>query len=291
MQSLWMVAAGACFAIMGVFVKLGAPEFKVAELVLYRSFAMLLIGWAVLAHAGQSVRTPRLGTHVHRSVSGFVSLFMFFYALSVLPVAPAITLNYTSPIFLAALVAWFAHERPSRRLIATVVLGFAGVLLLLRPSFRAEEFWGGAMGLASGALSAIAYWNVRELVRADEPEGRVVFYFGLISCLGALVWMAPQHWTPITTWHNAMILAGVGISGSLGQLAMTRAYGKGKTLVAAALSYSSIVFSSLIGIVVLGDVLPLLSWVGIALIIGAGILAVQLAPATPRVPPPQVTSD
>src|SRR5215210_1020093 len=159
MESLWMLAAGACFAIMGVFVKLGAPEFKVAELVLYRSLTMLLIGWAVLAHARQSVRTSRFGTHVHRSVSGFVSLFMFFYALSVLPVAPAITLNYTSPIFLAALVAWFAHERPSRRLIATVVIGFAGVLLLLRPTLHPHELWGWLMGLGSGALSAVAYWN------------------------------------------------------------------------------------------------------------------------------------
>src|SRR5947199_9863523 len=136
MQSLWMLAAGAWLAIMGVFVKLGAPEFKVGELVLYRSLVMVLIGWAVLAHARQSVRTPRLGTHVHRSVSGFVSLFMFFYALSVLPVAAAITLNYTSPIFLAALVAWFAHDRPGRRLMATVIVGFAGVLLLLQPSIH-----------------------------------------------------------------------------------------------------------------------------------------------------------
>lgn len=290
MQSLWMLAAAACFAIMGVFVKLGAPEFKVSELVLYRSIAMVVVGWAVLVRAGQSLRTRRFGTHVHRSVSGFVSLFMFFYALSVLPVATAITLNYTSPIFLAALIAWIARERPGRRLTVTVVLGFVGVLILLRPSFHAQELWGGAMGLASGALSAIAYWNVRELVQNDEPEGRVVFYFGVISSLAALVWMAPQRWTPLT-WQNVQILAGVGMFGALGQLAMTRAYGKGKTLVSAALSYSSIVFSSLIGIFVLGDVLPLIAWLGIGLIVFAGILAVQLAPPSPEVPPPQITSD
>lgn len=290
MQSLWMLAAAACFAIMGVFVKLGAPEFRVGELVLYRSLAMVLVGGAVLIRAGQPLRTARLGTHVHRSVSGFVSLFMFFYALSVLPVATAITLNYTSPIFLAALIAWISRERPGPRLTITIALGFVGVLVLLRPSFHAQELWGGAMGLASGALSAIAYWNVRELVQADEPEGRVVLYFGVISSLAALVWMAPQRWTPLTL-ENLPILAGVGVFGALGQLAMTRAYGKGKTLVSAALSYSSIVFSSLIGIAVLGDVLPAIAWLGIALIVAAGILAVQLAPATPRVPPPQITSD
>ncbi|MDQ6618759.1 MAG: DMT family transporter [Pseudomonadota bacterium] len=290
MQSLWMLAAGLCFAVMGVFVKLGAPQFKVAELVLYRSLVMMLLGWIVLARSGASLRTARLGTHMHRSVSGFVSLFMFFYALSVLPVATAITLNYTSPIFLAALIALLARERPGTRLSATVVLGFAGVLLLLRPSFHAEELWAGGMGLASGALSAIAYWNVRSLVQADEPVGRVVFYFGLISCFGALVWMAPQTWTPLTR-SNVVVLAGLGVSGALGQLAMTRAYGNGPALVAAALSYSSIVFSSLLGLAVLGDVLPLLSWIGIALIVAAGIIAVQLAPPTPRAPPPQISSE
>jgi len=72
---------------------------------------------------------------------------------------------------------------------------------------------------------------------------------------------------------------------------MTRAYGKGKALVSAALSYSSIVFSSLIGIIVLGDVLSIVSWLGIALIVIAGILAVQLAPPTSKAPPPQITSD
>lgn len=290
MQSLWMLVAGLCFAVMGVFVKLGAPQFKVGELVFYRSVVMVLLGWIVLIHAGASVRTARFGTHMHRSVAGFTSLFMFFYALTVLPVASAITLNYTSPIFLAALLTFMARERPGTRLTGIILIGFAGVLLLLQPSFDARQLWGGVIGLVSGAISAAAYWNVRELVRADEPEGRVVFYFGVVSCFGALVWMAPQSWTALT-WANSGILAGVGLSGALGQLAMTRAYGKGKTLVSAALSYSSIVFSSLIGILLLGDVLTLISWIGIALIIAAGILAVQLAPTSPKVPPPQISSD
>jgi drug/metabolite transporter (DMT)-like permease len=290
MQSLWMLGAGLCFAIMGVFVKLGAPQFNVGELVFYRALVMVLLGWAVLLRAGASVRTTRFGTHMHRSVAGFTSLFMFFYALTVLPVASAIALNYTSPIFLAALVTFMAHDRPGPRLASTIVIGFAGVLLLLQPSFNAQQLWGGVIGLASGAVSAAAYWNVRELVQADEPEGRVVFYFGLISCFGGLVWMAPQHWTPLTI-NNVGVLAGVGLSGAFGQLAMTHAYGKGKTLVSASLSYSSIVFSSLIGMLVLGDVLSLVSWIGIALIIAAGILAVQLAPATPKAPPPQISSD
>ncbi|MEP7206550.1 MAG: DMT family transporter [Casimicrobiaceae bacterium] len=290
MQSLWMLVAGACFAVMGVFVKLGAAYFTVAELVFYRSLVTFLVAYALLARSGQTVRTRRFGSHVHRGVSGFVSLFMFFYALTALPVATAITLNYTSPVFLAMLLAWIARERPGSRLTATILLGFVGVLLLLRPTLQGDQAWAGFIGLLSGAISAVAYWNVRALVQADEPVSRVVFYFGLISCFGALVWMAPQTWTSLTL-ANSWILAAMGLAGAFGQLTMTRAYGKGKAMVTAALSYSSIVFSSLLGIAVWGDVLPVAAWLGIALIIGAGILAVQLAPTTANAPPPQVTSD
>jgi drug/metabolite transporter (DMT)-like permease len=290
MQSLWMLAAGLAFSLMGAFVKLGAEQFSAAELVFYRSLVQMAGAYAMLAGAGGTVKTKRFGMHVHRGVSGFVSLFMFFYALTTLPVATAMTLNYSSPLFLALLLTFLARERPGVMLIGTVLLGFAGVLLLLRPAVNAEQLWPFAVGLASGAISAVAYWNVRELVRAQEPEARVVFYFALFACLGSLVWMAPQAWHRVT-WSNAWILAGVGVMGTLGQLFMTRAYGQGKTLVTAALSYSGIVFSSVLGIAFFGDVLPWFAWLGMALIVIAGIIAVQLQPGARRNDAPQVTND
>jgi S-adenosylmethionine uptake transporter len=290
MQSLWMLAAGLSFATMGIFVKYGAAEFSAAELVLYRALVQLAVGWAVLARAGLPVRTTRLGMHVHRGVAGFVSLFMFFYALTTLPVATAMTLNYSSPLFLALLLAVLARERPGAKLVGTVLVGFSGVILLLRPAFSEDLLWPGVIGLASGATSAVAYWNVRELVRAREPEARVVFYFALFAVLGSLVWMAPQAWHPVTP-SNVGILAGVGAFGAVGQLSMTRAYGQGSTLVTAALSYSGIVFSSVFGILVFDEALPLVAWAGIALIVAAGIMAVRLRPAAHREPAPPVTND
>ena len=290
MQSLWMIVAGLAFALMGVFVKVASPHFATAELVFWRALVQALVALAMLRYAGQSVRTARLGMHVHRGVAGFVSLFMFFYALTALPVATAMTLNYSSPLFLAILLAALARERPGAKLVGTVVLGFAGVVLLLQPTFAADQWWPGFVGLASGAISAVAYWNVRELVKADEPEARVVFYFGAFALLGALVWMAPQRWHPpgADTWW---MLAGVGGLGALGQVAMTRAYGHGSTLVTAALSYSGIVFSSVIGVAWFGDRIPWFAWIGIALIVAAGILAVRLRPDRREDAAAQVTND
>ena len=290
MQSLWMLAAGLAFALMGVFVKVASAHFATAELVLWRALVQMAVAWALLRHARLPVRTPRLGMHVHRGVAGFVSLFMFFHALTELPVATAMTLNYSSPLFLAILLAVLARERPGWKLVGTVLLGFVGVVLLLRPTFAADLWWPGLIGLASGAMSAVAYWNVRQLVRANEPESRVVFYFGLFALAGALVWMAPQRWhaPSADTWW---MLAGVGGLGALGQVAMTRAYGQGSTLVTAALSYSGIVFSSVIGIAWFGDLLSRPAWLGIALIVAAGILAVHLRPGTRADAAPQVTND
>ena len=163
-------------------------------------------------------------------------------------------------------------------------------VVLLRPTIEAGQVWPALVGLASGAISAIAYWNVRQLVQANEPEERVVFYFALFSALGALVWMLPQRWSPVTL-DNVAVLAGVGIFGTLAQLAMTRAYGKGPAIVAAALSYSGIVFSSLLEIAVFGEVLPLVAWIGIAMIVAAGIIAVQTRPARGADAAPQITND
>jgi S-adenosylmethionine uptake transporter len=117
-----------------------------------------------------------------------------------------------------------------------------------------------------------------------------VFYFALFSLMGALVWMTPTGWSPITA-DNTWPLGGVGVMGTAGQLAMTRAYGRGKTLVTATLSYSGIVFSSALGIVIWHDVLGLASWLGITLIVAAGIIAVQLAPGAKPEAGPQVTND
>jgi S-adenosylmethionine uptake transporter len=290
-QSLWMVVAGLMFALMSVCVKLGAAHFAAAEMVFWRSLLSVACTAALLARAGQAVRTRRLGMHVHRGVAGFVSLFMFFYSLTLLPVATAMTLNYTSPLFVALLFTVLARSRIRPMLWFAVGLGFVGAVLLLRPTLAPGQLVPAAIGLGSGAISAVAYWNVRQLVLAGEPEERVVFYFALFSLAGSLVWMLPQAWHPVTL-ANAGYLAGVGVFGTLGQLAMTRAFGKGSAIVSAALSYSGIVFSAGLGILIFDDVLPLVAWLGIALIVAAGIIAVQMQPARARDPvPPQITND
>lgn len=290
MQSLWMLAAGLAFAVMAVFVKLGGDHFHTAELVFWRSVASVVAAALLLRHAGHALRTTRLGMHTHRGVAGFVSLFMFFYALTKLPPPTAMTLNYTSPLFVALLFSILSHSRIRPLLWFALATGFVGAVLLLQPTLGPGQGFPALIGLGSGVIAAVAYWNVKQLVLAGEPEERIVLYFALFCTAGSLVWLLPQSWH-WPTRDNIGYLVGVALFGTLGQIALTRGYGQGSAMVAAALSYSGIVFSAILGIAIFDDLLPLAAWLGIALIIAAGIIAVQSQPPRNRDAGSQITND
>jgi S-adenosylmethionine uptake transporter len=159
--------------------------------------------------------------------------------------------------------------------------GLIGVTLLLRPSIHAEQWVGSVFALISGVVSAFAYLQVRHLGQLGEPEYRVVFYFsltGLIAGLpGSLVTDAiggdsAVAWNAHTGTGLALLL-GIGITATVAQIVMTRAYRLGKVLITANLQYTGIVFSSLLGILIWGDLLHWLGWLGIGVILVSGIAA------------------
>lgn len=273
MQSLWMIAASVLFACMGVCVKLGASLFSAAELVFYRGFVALVLLWGYVLAKRLTLATPHWRSHLRRGLSGFVSLVMYFYAISELPLATAVTLNYTSPLFLAVILVVWSGERVRPVLFLALAIGLAGVALLLRPVLASEQWLGALAALASGAGAGIAFYNVRQLGRLGEPEWRVVFYFSLISALGGLPWALASDPFHSISGTGVMLILGVGGFGALAQLALTRAYKHGKTLVAASLAYSTVVFSSLFGIWIWDEVLPPSSWLAIGLIVASGLLA------------------
>jgi drug/metabolite transporter (DMT)-like permease len=275
--ALWMLVAGLLFGLMGVFVKLGAQHFSDMELVFYRSFVGLLLVYAIVRRQGGSLATSYLGGHLWRGISGTIALMLFFYCITVLPLATAVTLNYTSPLFLTLLMMAVLKERFHAPLSFAIALGFFGVVLLLHPTLERDQLIPGLLGLISGFLAGIAMFNVRQLGAMGEPEGRVVFYFSLIASVASGIAMLFGDLHPITL-HNLPILLGLGASATLAQLAMTRAYRTGKTLVAGSLSYSTIVFASLFGMLLWDEALALSSWLGMALIIAGGVLSLRLSP-------------
>ena len=277
MTSSWMLVAGLLFATMGVFVKLGSADFDAAELAMYRSLitlgAVLPLGLA----RGGTLKTPHLTHHLVRGIAGAVSLIGYFYAISKLPLATAQTLNYTSPIFLAIATVAVLGERFSPWLIVAIVLGFGGVALLLQPTFAEGNEAPALIGLFSGVFAAWAYLSVRTLGKLGEPDWRVVFWFALIAVILCGAWQATTtREFHALRWDNVVNLAGMGVCGTAAQLAMTRAYRTGNTLVVSALSYSTLVFGAIATFLVWGDRIAPLSWLGMAIIVASGIIATRV---------------
>jgi len=272
--SLWMLAAGVLFAIMGVCVKLGAARYATAELVFYRSFFGFMVIWAMTAANRLPLTTPHLGLHLSRSVIGFLSLMLFFYAITHLPLATAMTLNYTSPLFLGLFTMIWLREKVRPILLGAIVLGFVGVTVLLNPTFQGESQLASVLGLLSGLLAGFVYVQVTQLGRMGEPEWRTVFYFTLVCSLGGGLGMLTSdfHAVPLS---DLPLLVGMGLSATLAQLAMTRAYRTGDSLVAGTLAYSTVIFASLLGILLWQETLSASQWLAIALIIASGVLSVH----------------
>jgi S-adenosylmethionine uptake transporter len=296
MQAFWMVLSSFLIASMGVCVKFAAAHFNSAELVFYRG-AVSIVFMAIYAQVhGTSLRTAYPGMHAWRSVIGVVSLSCWFYSIAHLPLATAMTLNYMSSVWIAAFLVGGAlmlgkpgSKGPSQGpLVLAILASFAGVVMLLRPAMDQNQSFAGLVGLLSGMGAAFAYMQVMAISRMGEPEIRVVFYFAVGTFVAGGLGMTVMGMSP-WNWQHALWLAPIGILASLGQLAMTKAYGMsknhGSTLMVANLQYAGIVFAALYSVALFGDDIPLTGWAGMALIIVSAIAATVLrtrsAPDTP----------
>jgi S-adenosylmethionine uptake transporter len=279
MQSLWMLVASLLFASMGVCVKLAAETHSPVEITFYRSFVSLLLMFGLVRLRGVRLATSEWRWQISRGFVGFSALFAYFHAIALLPLATAVTLNYTSAIFLAICLA-LAGVRLRVGMLGALATGLAGVTLLLKPILNADQFGAGLIGLASGVLAGIAYFSVRELGARGEPEERTVFYFSLVSTCCAALWLLFGELHAVDP-RSGLLLLGVAVFATLAQLAMTRAYTRGKTLISAALAYTTVIFSSLFGVLFWDEVLDASVWFAIGLIIVSGIAATHFSRASP----------
>ena len=276
MGSLWMLVAGLLFACMSSLVKLGSADFTSSELVFYRSFFGLLVVYAMLRRSKIPLATPHWRGHLWRGLSGTVAMMLFFYCITVLPLATAITLNYTSSLFLSLLTVLVLKDKFHAPLTSALIVGFLGIVLLLHPTLERNQLLPGLLGLISGMLAGVALLNVRQLGVLGESGIRVVFYFNLIATLISGVWMFTDTIHTVTL-NDLPLLIAIGAAATFAQLFMTRAYRTGHTLVVGSLAYSTIVFSALFGLLFWSEMLSVSAWLGIALVIASGMLSLRLA--------------
>jgi drug/metabolite transporter (DMT)-like permease len=280
MSPSWLiVAASLLFATMGVCVRLASHQYGSGEIVMYRGLVGVLMIGAMGRWRGASLRTPVPAQHFLRSVSGVVALCLWFYAIGKLQLATAMTLNYTSSLWLALFLLGGAtlwrHKPVEAGLTLVALVGFAGVVLVLRPTIEHDQWWYGLVGLLSGMISAAGYLQVAALGRAGEPESRIVFYFSIGGVLGGVALSTVTGWHA-PTWSGIGLLLAVGVLATVAQLMLTRAYVHGRTLVNASLQYLGIGFAYLYGVLLFDELVSWMALAGILLIVGAGVRATAL---------------
>ncbi len=273
--SAWMLVAGASFATMGLLVKLCAPYFSADELVFYRSlFGLIMVG-ALPLNQGYTLKTRYWPMHLMRSLCGLASIWLLFFTLARIPLATAVTLNYTSPLFFAFLLTVLGREPVARSLLFSLGTGFVGILLVLQPQVASSEWLSGFTGLLSGLTAGISYLYVRNLGQVGEPEWRSVFYFSGLSTLvlGVVVLLKTHH---ALTFPHLGLLVSLGAVATLGQWAMARAYRTGKSLLVANFAFSTVVFSCILGAVFLKEKLDAHTWWGILAVTLAGLVSTMI---------------
>jgi len=271
-----MLGASAAFACMAAAVKLVALRgLPLGQTIFYRGMISLVLTSVHMRVTGISFATPHWRAHLQRGVAGFVGMIFYFGAIALLPLASAITLNYTSPLLLAGTLLVMHRERPPGVMVAAMLSGFAGILLLLRPSYDSSQWLGFLAALGSAVTAVIAALNIRSLGRLEEPIVRTVAYFSLYITIGALPWFLfsnPGRLDP----RSAIYLAAMGVFATIGQLLITLAYQRGHTLLVSLLGYSQVVFTTLLGMALWGEHPGMSSWLAIALIIASGAAATAI---------------
>jgi S-adenosylmethionine uptake transporter len=277
MQSLWMVFSALCASIVNLSTKLSLDSASFAQIIFFRGlFSMLcLLLWCGIKRI--DLRTQQPALHFLRSSNGIVSLGLFVLSMNYLPLVTSVTLNYTSPVWLAIFVIAFAclnrHPLPRVSILLCIAASMLGVVLLLKPAIALGQGFIAGLGLLSGLLSAIALWHVKKLNAAGEPMQRIVLYHSTgIMLVGAVWW----GFTPLALSAQALpLLLTIGVLTLGEQVSMTLAMSKGKTLLNSNLMYLNIVFSAVFGVLFTADgkVIDWLGYVGIILIVSCSIAA------------------
>ena len=261
-------------AIMFALVKLAATRgVSVVESLFYRQCGSALCATVLVAMGPGfgSLRTHRVGAHVTRMALGVVTMAVNFLAMIQLPLAEATAIGFSVPIFSTILAALLLGEPAGRWRWGAVAIGFAGVLLIVRPGSGDVPLGGATLALLAALLTALATVVIRRL-GATEKATTTVFWFAVSSLvpLGLLMpWFAGSH--DAATWA---IIAGIALSGGLAQLTLTGSLRLAPVALVMPMDYTSLLWATLLGAWIFAELPTPWTWVGAPIIIGSGLLIV-----------------
>ena len=273
------MAASALYSVAAALVKAMSPGFPAVEMMFFRS---LVVGLVMLpiqlrAHGVQALRPRKPMGHVWRLLFGFTGMLTAYYGYGALPLATNTALGFCMPLFLTILSVPLLGERVSGQRVAAVLAGLSGVLLMVRPWAAMGAADADALPLVpvlivmSGVVTwALAMISIRRLGEQGESNGAIVMWFGIGSTVLAGAMCVPVWVTP--GWLALGGLVAIGLVTLAAQLLMTEAYRIGETTLVAPFEYGAIIYSTLLGLLIWQEVPSAWSFLGIAIIIAAGLM-------------------
>lgn len=269
--ALLLALSALLFSLMGVLIREVSTAAGNEAVVFFRNLIGVLAFLPLVLIKGLApLRTQRLNSHLWRTGFGLLAMYCFFYAIAHLPLADAMVFTYSAPVFTPLIARWWLKEPLTRRMQLTSLVGFAGVLLVAKPSGALFDSLS-LVGLAASILAAFAFVSIREM-SDTEPAFRMVFYFALFSTLGSTVPFV-LTWQPLSD-STLLLLVAVGVMATISQLAMSKAYTLAPPGLIGPFAYLAIVFSGLLAWLRWGETPDLWSVLGTLLIFGASLSAV-----------------
>ena len=289
----YMLMATLTFAAMGGLVKTLSHTLPSLEVTFFRNvFGVAIIGFSLWRRPMQTKGGKPL-LLFFRGFVGFVALLAYFNNMAHLPLGVAVTFNKTSPLFLAFFAWLFLKEHLPKTAILALVFGFGGITMIAKPEGILHLDHDILLGLISGIGAALAYTSIRELKNHYDIRA-IALSFMVIGTIGPILLMllaeyitVPDSWTFVVSrfvmpqgilW---LYIVGAGLFATASQLLMTKAYSLTQAGIVGTITYTQILFAVIIG-TLLGDQLPdLWSWIGMGLIVIAGLLVTLPKSPTP----------
>jgi drug/metabolite transporter (DMT)-like permease len=266
--ALWILLSGLCSVMMNVLIRIAAQGMHPFEVAFFRCLFGLIVLMPWIARSGfNSLRSRNSGFFLLRAAVGLVSMATWFYGITVVPLAAATAVNFTAPLFATLAAALVLHEDVRLRRWSAVVIGFIGVLVIMRPGSAPFDV-NLLLLLLSAATGAMNNITVKFLARTESP-GKIVALF--------MVYLTPLSLIPalfVWQWPNPSsigALIGLGSLGTVAHLSVARALAAADASACAPFEFARLPFAALIGFVWFGEVMDLWSWVGAAIIGGSSI--------------------
>lgn len=270
----WMLVAVGALSLMDACLKQLSPHFPAMQVAALRGLTSLpiVVAWAALSGGFRPLFRVRWGVHLFRGVLAVAMLSCFAYALGRLPLSEAYAIFFVAPLIITALSAPVLGERVGRARWIAIAIGFAGVLVVLRPRGEGIVSLAGLAVLVAATAYSISAVTVRVLAKTDSTQSMMFWMTAMVALgAGALAW---PDWVRVGGEHWPVLVA-LAATGALGQYAITEAFRLGEASVLAPLEYTALAWGVALDWAVWGVLPDAIVYAGAAIIVASGIFLVQ----------------